>query len=150
MSELVIVGFDGKFEADHTLLELLKLEHDHLLELEDAVVVVKNADGQIRVKAYHDLVEPVPELGNELWGGIISAVVFHRELNVSHGVFDPSFLTSVEESLQPNSSALFVLVRSLKPESVLAALAGTGGTVLRTTLSKDDQQKLQDALRATV
>jgi uncharacterized membrane protein len=90
MSELVIVSFESKFTAEDVLLRLLKLEQENLLDLDDAVVVTKNTAGKIRVKGYHDLTSPVPELGNELWGGIISAVVFHRELEIAHELFDPN------------------------------------------------------------
>jgi uncharacterized membrane protein len=148
MSELVVVSFDDKFKAEEVLLSLLKLEQEHLVALEDAVVVTKNAEGKIRVKVYHDLIEPVPELGNELWGGIISAVVFHRTLMINEGVFDGDFLVDVEDALKPNSSALFVLVRFAESERVLADLSGVGGKVLKTTLSEAEQQKLQDALNA--
>jgi uncharacterized membrane protein len=150
MSELVVVGFDDKFKAEDALLRLLKLEQEALVVLDDAVVVIKHADGKIRAKAYHDLTEPVPELGNELWGGIISAVVFHSELKIAQGVFDPDFLTNVEETLKPNSSALFVLVRPTDPEAVLTALAGIGGELLRTSLPEAAQLKLRDALSAAV
>lgn len=150
MSELVVVSFEDKFKAEDVLLNFLKLEQEHLLELDDAVVVIKNADGKIRVKAYHDLTEHIPELGNELWGGIISAVVFHREVGIAEGVFDPDFLLKVEESLKPNSSALFVIVRSAEPQVLLAALSGAGGEIVRTTLSEKAQQKLQTALKANV
>lgn len=150
MSELFVVGFDGKYKAEEALLGLLKLEEEHLLALDDAVVVLKAADGKLRVKAYHDLTEPVPELGNELWGGIISAVVFHRELKIAQGLFDPDFLLKVEETLQPDASALFVLVRSGDSEALLATLASVGGHLLRTTLPETSQLKLQDALRDAV
>ncbi|MGA7932302.1 MAG: DUF1269 domain-containing protein [Kovacikia sp.] len=146
MCELVVVGFDNKFKAEEVLLGLLKLEQENLLALDDAVVVIKDAGGKIRVKAYHDLTEPVPELGNELWGGIISAVVFHRELKIAQGVFDPGFLTRVEDSLKPNSSALFVLVRSGEPETVLAALSDAGGEMQRAPFPEGSQLKLQHGL----
>ncbi|MCY7335787.1 MAG: DUF1269 domain-containing protein, partial [Chamaesiphon sp.] len=124
----------------------LKLEQENLLDLDDSVVVTKNTAGKIRVKLYNDLTSTAPELGNELWGGIISAVVFHRELEIAQHIFEPSFLTEVETSLKPNSSALFVLVRSAQPEPVLAALAGVGGEIVRTTLSESLRLKLRDAL----
>jgi len=76
--------------------------------------------------------------------------VFSRELEIAQGVFDPNFLTKVEASLKPNSSALFVLVRSAEPEAVLVALSGVGGEILRTTLSEAAQLKLRDALSAVV
>ncbi len=147
MSELVVVTFDDKFKADAALLALLKLEYAHLAHLEDAVVVVKNADGKVRVKAYHDLLEPVPELGNDLWGGIISAVVFHRTLEIAQGVFDPQFLTDVEDALPPNSSALFVLVPPPDLDSVKAELSTTGGSVYITSLSDADSTQLKQGLQ---
>lgn len=146
MSELVVVSFEGKFQAEDVLLRLLKLEQANLLDLDDAVVVTKNTVGKIRVKGYHDLTSPAPELGNELWGGIMSAVVFHRELEIAQDIFEPSFLTEVETCLKPNSSALFVLVRCAQQKPVLAALAGVGGEIIRTTLPESFQLKLRDAL----
>jgi uncharacterized membrane protein len=43
---------------------------------------------------------------------------------------------------------LFVLVRKSTPDKVLAELKGTGGTILQTSLSHDDEAKLQAALNA--
>lgn len=143
----MVVSFDDKFKAGTVLSNLLQLEQNRLVALEDAVVVIKNAEGKVRVKAYHDLVEPVAELGNELWGGIISAVIFHRTLTIAQGVFDPDFLTKVENSLQPNSSALFVLVQPADTEAVLALFSDVGGTVSKTRLPEAEQRKLQDALK---
>ncbi len=143
MSELIVVSFDGKLKADSVLLDLLRLEQEHLVALEDAVVVVKNLEGKIRVTSYHDLIQPVPDLGNELWGGIISAVVFHRTLELApEGVFDEHFLLEVETALPPNASALFVIVEPADAEPVLTTLAAFGGKVMRTTLPTATQAKL--------
>lgn len=149
MSELVVVNFDSKHRADEVLLDLLKLEQAHLSDLEDAVVVTKNAAGKIRAKAYHDLVQPVPELSNELWGGVLSGVVFHRSLQIAQAVFDPDFLARIEEALQPQTSALLVLVRSAEAEKVVAALSQWGGKLSQTTLPETSQQQLRAAAHST-
>lgn len=148
MSELVVVSFDDKFKAEQALLNLLKLEQTNLASLEDAVVVVKNAEGKVRVKAYHDLLEPVPELGNDLWGGVISAIVFHRTLKINQGVFDVDFLTSIETSLTPNTSALFVVVSNDTSEVVVDELSNLSGTLFRTPLPTVAHQQLNDAVKA--
>lgn len=142
MSELVVVSFDDKYKADEVLLELLKLEQEYLVDLEDAVVITKNAQGKIRVKPYHDLVKP-GDLSNELWGGIISATFFHRSLTIKESVFDSSFLTEVEESLKPNSSSLFVLVKYANPEKIIAEFHRFQGKLMRTTVSPDQIEHLQ-------
>ena len=50
--------------------------------------------------------------------------------------------------MKPGSSTLFVLVRKSTPDKVLDEVKGTGGKVLRTSLSHDDEAKLQAALSA--
>ncbi|WP_414756645.1 DUF1269 domain-containing protein [Anabaena sp. CCY 9910] len=142
MSELVVVNFDDKYKADEALLELLKLEQEYLADLEDAVIITKNAQGKIRVKPYHDLVKP-GDLSNELWGGIISSTFFHRFLTIKESVFDSNFLTEVEESLKPNSSSLFVLINYAHPEKIIAEFHRFEGKLIRTTLSKHQIENLQ-------
>ena len=51
-------------------------------------------------------------------------------------------------TLKPGRSVLFVLVRKATPDKVLDEIKGTGGTVLRTSLSHEDEAKLQAALAA--
>lgn len=149
MSELIVLGFEGKYKADEVLLDLLKLEQEHLIDLEDALIVTKNAEGKIRVKPCHDLVKP-GDLSNELWGGIISSVVFHRSLQLiddpSASPLDPSFLVKVEEMLQPNSSALFVLVRHTEPGKIVELLDNKGGQLLRASCSEQKATEVVESL----
>ena len=50
MSELVVVGFDGTEEADRVLLKLASLKKEYLVDLEDAVVVVRDENGKVHLK----------------------------------------------------------------------------------------------------
>ena len=58
------------------------------------------------------------------------------------------FMKELAAAMNPGSSALFVLVRKATPDKVLAELQGSGGKVLKTSLSHDDEAKLQAALSA--
>jgi uncharacterized membrane protein len=51
-------------------------------------------------------------------------------------------------AMNPGNSALFVLVRKSTPDKVLDELKGSGGKVLKTSLSHDDEAKLQAAISA--
>jgi uncharacterized membrane protein len=62
-----------------------------------------------------------------------------------YGIND-DFIKSLAETIPPNSSALFILVRKVQPEKVLAELSGVKGKVLRTSLSPEQEKKLQQAL----
>ncbi len=143
----MIAAFDDKHQADRVLLQLLELEQVKLSALNDAVVLTKNAAGKIRVKTYHDLLRPVPELSNEIWGGVISAIVFHRSLTIAQEVFDPSFLTQVEANLKPNSSALLVLVQDAESDAVEQALGKFSSELFKTALPEAKQQKIQDSIK---
>lgn len=43
MSDLVVISFDDEYKADEVLLTLGRLQADHLIDLEDAAVVVSGA-----------------------------------------------------------------------------------------------------------
>ena len=58
------------------------------------------------------------------------------------------FMKDLAATLTPNSSALFVLVSKSTPDKVLDEVKGTGGTILKTSLSHEDESKLQAALSA--
>ncbi len=59
---------------------------------------------------------------------------------------DDKFAKDLSTRLQPGTSALFVLVRRVTPDKVLEQIAPYGGTVLRTSLSRDAEERLQSAL----
>jgi uncharacterized membrane protein len=50
--------------------------------------------------------------------------------------------------MTPGSSTLFILVRTTTPDKLLEELKGTGGKILKTSLSHGDETKLQAALSA--
>ena len=60
---------------------------------------------------------------------------------------DDSCFGSVGSTIQPSSSALFVLVRSVTADRVLPELQPFEGTVLRTSLSNEQEARLQQALQ---
>jgi uncharacterized membrane protein len=49
--------------------------------------------------------------------------------------------------LQPGDSAVFVLTQTINPDLVADAFTGFGDTVLRTTLSKEQQAKVEVTLQ---
>ena len=57
-------------------------------------------------------------------------------------------MKELAETMKPGSSVLFALVRSASPDRVLEELKGTGGKVLRSSLSHEDETRLQTAISA--
>ena len=58
------------------------------------------------------------------------------------------FMKNLAETMHPDSSVLFVLVRKATPDKVLEELKGSGGKILKTSLSDEDEAKVQAALDA--
>jgi uncharacterized membrane protein len=56
------------------------------------------------------------------------------------------FMKELAATMTPGSSTLFVLARHATPDKVLEELKGTGGQILKTSLSHEDETKLQAAL----
>lgn len=70
MSDLIVVGFDDEATAFELRAALVKLQKEYLLEMEDAVVVTKSADGKV---ALHQAVNltAAGAAGGGMWGALI-------------------------------------------------------------------------------
>jgi uncharacterized membrane protein len=168
MSELVVVGFDDTQQADRALNELVRLSKEHLIDLEDAVVAIRSQDGTVRIKQSVNLIgigAAQGSLSGALWGSLVGLLFLNPLLGFAAGAavgagsgalagslsdygIDDDLIRSIGDTLQPNTSALFVLVRKVQPEKVLADITGAGfqGKVIRSSLSPEQEQRLQAAL----
>ena len=59
---------------------------------------------------------------------------------------DKQFQEQVRDMLKPGTSALFLMLEKVTPDKAVDAMSKYGGTVLKTSLSKGDEQELQEAL----
>jgi uncharacterized membrane protein len=158
MSDLIAIAYDDEYKAEEVRMTLIKLQKEHLIELEDAAVIVKNAEGKIKLKQAVDLTTAGAVSGG-FWGLLIGTLFLSPLLGAAVGAaagaasgalsdigVDDKFMKSLGETLQPQTSALFVLVRKITPDKVLEEIAPYGGTVLRTSLTKDEEAQLQEVL----
>lgn len=160
MSILIVVGYPDIHKAEEVRLQLGKLQRDYLLDLEDAVVVVKNDKGKVKVNQAFNLTAAGAMSGG-FWGSLIGLMFLNPLLGLAVGAsagavsgaltdvgIDDKFMKELGATLTPGSSALFVLLRnpSTAPDKVLEELKGTGGTILKTSLSHEDETKIQAAL----
>ena len=154
MAELVVIGFDDPQEADRALTELARLQREYLIDLEDAVVAIRGQDGKLRLKQSVDLVGAGAASGGlwgAMWGSLVGLLFLNPLLGMAAGAalgtgagalsgsladygIDDDFIRQIGETLQPNSSALFVLVRKAQPEKVLAEVSRFRGRVIRFSL----------------
>jgi uncharacterized membrane protein len=166
MSELVVIAFDGPEEADRVLTELARLQKEYLVDLEDAVIAIRQPDGKVNLKQSISLVGVGAASGGlygAVWGSLVGLLFLNPLAGmaigglvgagsgalsgslVDYGI-DDKFIRSLADSLQPGTSALFVLVRKVQPEKVLTELSQFRGRVLRSSLSPEQEARLQAAL----
>ncbi len=166
MPELVVVGFDDPTEADRALSELVRLQQEYLVDLEDAVIATRGPDGKLRLKQSVDLVGAGAATGGlwgAMWGSLVGLLFLNPLLGMVTGAafgagagalsgkladygIDDNFIRQIGETLQPNTSALFVLVRKAQPEKVLQEISRFRGRIIRSSLSPEQEARLQAAL----
>lgn len=168
MSELVVVGFDTPQEADRALTELARLQREYLIDLEDAVVAIRDQDGKLRLKQSVDLVGAGAASGGlwgAMWGSLVGLLFLNPLIGLAaggalgagaevlsgsladYGINDDFiFIRQIGQTLQPGTSALFVLVRKAQPEKVSAEISRFRGRVIRSSLSPEQEARLQAAL----
>lgn len=158
MSKLVVIGFDSMTKADEVLHKLVDLQKEHLIDLEDAAVVVRNEQGKCQVKQAVDLTAGGAASGG-MWGLLIGLLFMHPLLGFIAGAasgaisgalsdfgINDDFINELSQKLQNGTSALFILVRKATPDKVLAEFEGSSGTVLHTSLSISEEAALREAL----
>jgi uncharacterized membrane protein len=160
MSTLVVIGYDDPYKAEEVRLMLRKMQKDYLIDLEDAVVAVK--DEKSRIKLHQAMnVTAAGAVSGGFWGTLVGLLFLNPLLGLAAGAsagavsgaltdvgINDKFMKELASTMKAGSSALFVLVRKATPDKVLDEIKGTGGTVLKTSLTHEDEAKLQAALNA--
>ncbi len=80
MSELVCIAFKDSSTADRVLNELRAMESKYILDLEDAVIVIRDMDGKVHLKQCVDVFGGATQHGvalGMLWGGLIVLLFFN-------------------------------------------------------------------------
>lgn len=167
MSHLVVVGFSGPDTADQALNKLNALRKEHLIDLEDACVVVRDASGKVQMKQQLNLMK-LGAASGATWGGLFGVLVGVLFLNplagaatgvvvgaatgalsgrlADYGIND-DFIGSMGATITPNTSALFVLVRRVNLDKVLPELDIADARILHTSLTNEQETRLKAALQ---
>ena len=161
MSTLVVVGYDSPYKAEEIRLKLKQLQKDYLIDMEDAVVAVKDENGKVKLHQAVNLTAAGAVSGG-FWGTLIGLIFLNPLLGLAAGAaagalsgaltdigIDDNFMKNLANTMKAGSSVLFVLVRKVTPDRVVEELKGTGGTILKTSLTHEDEAKLQAALNAS-
>lgn len=158
MSTLVVVSYPNLYQAEEVRLQLIKMQKEYLVELEDAAIAVKREDGKVKLHQLFSLTGAGAVSGG-FWGMLIGLIFLNPLLGAAVGAgagavsgalsdvgVNDKFMKDLAATMQPGSSVLFILFRSITLDKALDELHGTGGTVLQTSLSHEDEVRLRTAL----
>jgi uncharacterized membrane protein len=158
--EMMVVAFDSEDEAEQVLDALKALEGEHVIDLKSAAVVVRRADGKVRIKETKDFDARQGAIGGAVAGGLLGllrgGLLKGAILGAAGGAaagkvvdlgLEDDFLKEVGETLGTGTSAVVALVDFEQVDAAMEELDKfERGRILRHTLSADVYHKLSEAV----
>ena len=159
VSDLVAIAYPDQATAERVRTRLGDAIKARIIEVDDAVIVTREADGKVKL---HQSVSPVGAgaAGGALWGGLIGLLFLAPLLGMAVGAaagaaggaladygVDNTFMKELGEKLEPGGAALIVLVRKMTPDKILENIQERG-QVIQSSLSNEAETQLSEALAA--
>jgi uncharacterized membrane protein len=155
MSVIVVLAYRTRENAVAAMDELVELQKQGALELDDAVFVVRDADGKIKLEQSEER-----KLGKQtgkgaLLGGVVGALFLVPVVGIAAGAalgvasafrdtgLDDDFVKRTAKTLTPGSAALFLEVANADRDRVTAAIKHFDAVVIETSLSPEAESALR-------
>jgi uncharacterized membrane protein len=158
MATLVAIGYPDETTATAASLEAQRLSKDLIIQPDAIAVIIRDREGKMHVTTNHHAVGGGATWGM-FWGMLFGLLFFVPFLGmavgaglgalmgkVGKGTIDKQFEDQVRGMLEPGTSALFLVVEQVTTDKAVEALSRYGGTVLKSSLPKETEAELQDAL----
>jgi uncharacterized membrane protein len=158
MSTLVAIGYPDETTATAAGEEAERLAADLIIQPDAIAVIRRDTEGKFHVTTNHHSVGGGATWGM-FWGLLFGMLFFIPFFGMALGAglgalmgkltksgIDKAFQDQVRDMLQPGTSALFLVVEKVTPDKAVEGLSRFGGTVLKSSLSKEAEAELQEAL----
>lgn len=158
MATLVVIGYESELKAEEVRLALLKMQREYLIDLADAVVVVRDEHGKVKLRQLYNLTA-AGALSGGFWGALVGMIFLNPLFGFAVGTaagalsgalqdvgIDDDFMKNLATTLKPGSAALCVLIRQMTSDRVVEEIQKFGGTVIKTNLCHENEEKLRTAL----
>ena len=104
MSSLVVVAYPSLYQAEEVRLQLLKMQKEYLVDLEDAVIAVRKADGKVKLHQLYSLTA-AGAVGGGFWGLLIGLIFLNPLLGVAVGAGAGAVSGALSEECRPPAPA---------------------------------------------
>lgn len=161
MSHLVAIAYPTEDQASKVIDVLNDLAKKGVIELDDAVAVIKDDRGGIKFATVMAGAKRGAGLG-AFWGSLIGLVFFMPVVGAAFGATTGALIGKlsgaaradsfgdfglhIRDHMEDGSSAVLMLGRKTDPDAAIEALKPYGGTVMRTTLPDEVEAQLRSVL----
>jgi uncharacterized membrane protein len=161
MSDLIVIGYPDETTAALAADEARALARDLIIQPDAIASIVRDTEGKYHVHTSHHAVGAGATWGM-FWGLLFGLLFFVPVFGLAIGAglgalmgkitksgIDREFQDQVRDLIKPGTSALFLMVEKVTPDKAVEAMSKYGGTVLKTSLSKQGEADLQAALHGS-
>ena len=161
MADLIAIGYPDETTAIQAEEEAQRLAADLIIQPDAIAAIVRTKDGKFKVTTNHHVVGAGASYGM-LWGLLFGVLFFVPVFGMAIGAglgalmgkleksgIDKEFQKQVRGLLQPGTSALFLVVEKVTPDKAVEALSKYGGTVLKSSLTREAERELQEELHGS-
>jgi uncharacterized membrane protein len=159
VSQFVAIKFTTAEQAHEALDRLRGLQKEGAIHIEDSAVVERAVEGEVHTdQQLSGTTKGAAAIGGFV-GLLVGGVLFPVAgmaigaaaggavgASLASGV-DQGFVKDVQASIEPGTSALFLVVDHTNVRAALAAIEQFHGEVLQTSLDPELEDQLRDALR---
>jgi uncharacterized membrane protein len=158
MPDLIAIGYDDTTTAIQAMEEAERLAADLIIQPDALAAIIRSPEGKYRTVTNQHVVG-----GGATWGmfwGLLFGILFFVPVfgmvlgaafgalggKLAKGTIDKQFQEQVRDAVKPGTSALFMIVEQMTTDKALEALSKFGGTVIKTSLSAEQEAEIQAAL----
>ncbi|GID30862.1 DUF1269 domain-containing protein [Paractinoplanes brasiliensis] len=161
MATLIAIGYPDETTATAASQEASRLAKDLIIQPDAIAVITRDNEGKYHVTTNHHAVGGGATWGM-FWGLLFGMLFFVPVLGMAVGAglgaltgkiaknaINKDFQERIRDELKPGTSALFMVVEAVTPDKAVEALSKYGGTVLKSSLPKETEEELQEALHGS-
>ena len=161
MSELIVIGYDDHEKATAAYNEVMALQGDFVVDLRGLAIVTVDAEGKSHVETPQKIVGMSAASG-ALWGMLIGLLFFVPFVGLALGGLmgalfgklgktgvNDEFRSQVQSLLEPGKAAVVIMAAKITEDKFADRMKPYGGTLLKTSLSDEDEKELAHELGAT-
>jgi uncharacterized membrane protein len=158
MAALTVWKFNSPTGAGEALAKLESLQKQQLIEIQDAAIV-EWQEGKKKPKTRQAVsLAGAGALSGAFWGMLFGLLFFIPLFGMAMGAamgalaghfsdygIDDEFIKSIRSEVTEGTSALFLLTGNVTVDKVQEELKGQMGSLIRSNLSKEQEDKLNEA-----